>query len=78
MRIGGCFYIRRALFLKLTSNIYISPGEKNVTDAAYIASALDEAFIEKMKSDPYKWNRFLQKGSALYEMSKKLRVSGPL
>jgi hypothetical protein len=62
--------------LSKANSKHISPGEKNITDAAYVASALDEAFIEKMKSDPHQWNRFLQKGRALYALSRALSDIG--
>lgn len=38
--------------------------------------ALDKLFIEKMKSNPHQWNSFLQKGRALYALSKALKDIG--
>lgn len=46
--------------------------EGNGKGIAASSLKLNELFIEKMKSDPNKWNAFLQKGRSLYALCRTL------
>lgn len=55
------------------SSKHISSEDKRIPDTIKLAAVLDEAFIQKMQSDPHQWNSFLQKGRALYALSRALK-----